>query len=161
MKKFLLLTSLAAATLLTGADILEPYRARAKKIVYGTPEDFQLGKELCAVFKKLAARRKPVFKSPLFISQFVPHRVGQLSHTETQWNDRQLFCDRRHWVTQRTDFQLPSIIKNFEDMKEAGYDGTTCWTYPGFRRAWIYYLQAANKVGNFKIFPGGSPGVGA
>ncbi|MBR2911853.1 MAG: hypothetical protein IKC05_09600 [Lentisphaeria bacterium] len=160
MRFLLILTSLAAAALLTGADILEPYRARAEKIVYGTPEDFQLGKELCAVFKKLAAQRKPVFKSPLFISQFVPHRVGQLSHTETQWNDRQLFCDRRHWVTQRTDFQLPSIIKNFEDMKEAGYDGTTTWTYPGYRRAWIYYLQAANKVGNFKIFPGGSPGVG-
>ena len=45
-------------------------------------------------------------------------------------------------------------------MKEAGYDGTTTWTYPGYRRAWIYYLQAANEVGNFKIFPGGSPGVG-
>jgi hypothetical protein len=68
MRFLLILTSLAVATLLTGADILAPYRTRAEKIVYGTPEDFQLGKELCAVFKKLAAQRKPVFKSPLFIS---------------------------------------------------------------------------------------------
>ena len=148
------------STLITYADVLKPYRERAAGIVYGTKEDYQLGKELCAVFQKLALQRKPVFPSPLFISQFVPHRIGQLSHTETQWNDRQLFCDRRYWVTKRTDFQLPSVVKNFELMKEAGYDGATSWTYPGYRRAWVYYLKAAQTVGNFKIFPGGSPGVG-
>ena len=141
-------------------DELAPYRARAEKIVYGSAEDFQLGRELCKVFAELAARRKPVLPHPLFIAQFVPHRVGQLSHTETQWNDRQLFCDRRLWVTSRTDFQLPSIIKNFQCMKDAGYDGATTWPYPGYKRAWIYYLEAAGIVGDFKIFPGGAPGLG-
>ena len=160
MKKFLLPALLALTAVLSGADVLAPYRARAAKIVYGSKEDYELGKELCGVFAKLAAKRKPVLPHPLFISQFVPHRVGQLSHTETQWNDRQLFCDRRLWVTARTDFQLPSVVKNFRDMKDAGYDGATCWTYPGYKRAWVYYLKAAETVGNFKIFPGGSPGVG-
>ena len=159
MKKIFIIP-LLLAVFIAGADVLAPYRARAAKITYGTPEDFQLGKELCAVFAKLAAKRKPVFKSPLFISQFVPHRIGQLCFTETNWNDRQLFCDRRLWNTARTDFQISSVIKNFECMKDAGYDGATCWTYPGYKRAWIYYLKAANTVGNFKIFPGGSPGVG-
>ena len=159
MKKFSLLILFAAAAL-AGADELTPFRARAEKIVYGSKEDFQLGQELCGVFAKLAAKRKPVLPHPLFISQFVPHRVGQLSYTETQWNDRQLFCDRRLWVTSRTDFQLPSVISNFQCMKDAGYDGATTWTYPGYKRAWVYYLKAAETVGNFKIFPGGAPGIG-
>ncbi|MBQ9501377.1 MAG: hypothetical protein IJU70_04380, partial [Lentisphaeria bacterium] len=160
MKRLFLLPVLLAAGL-AGADVLAPWRARAAKIVYGSPEDFKLGRELCAVFAKLAAQRKPVCEKPLFISQFVPHRVGHLSHTETQWNDRQLFCDRNLWITGRTDFQLPAIIRNFECMKEAGYDGATTWTYPGYRRAWVHYLKAAHEVGDFKLFPGGSPGVGS
>ena len=54
MKKILILPLLLAA-LAGSADVLAPYRERAAKIVYRSPEDFQLGKELCDVFAKLAA----------------------------------------------------------------------------------------------------------
>ena len=45
MKKILILPLLLAA-LAGSADVLAPYRERAAKIVYRSPEDFQLGKEL-------------------------------------------------------------------------------------------------------------------
>ena len=68
MKKFPLLI-LFAATVFAGADELTPFRARAEQIAYGSKEDYQLGQELCGVFAKLAAKRKPVLPHPLFISQ--------------------------------------------------------------------------------------------
>ena len=159
MRLFCLLFAVAGLFAgLSAADPLESYRKKAENIRYGSREDLALGEELCKVFAESGKKRKMVVKHPLFISQFVPHRVGHLSFTDTIWNDRQLSCDRRLWESAKSDFQYSSVLKNFQEMKEAGYDGATGWTYPGYRRAWIYYLKAAQAVGDFKMLPGATPG---
>ena len=158
MRKFLLIA--CCFCLVSGvfsADPLAAFRERAKKIRYGSPEDFAFGDELCKEFARIGLGRKNVVSHPLFIAQPVPHRLGHLSFTNTIWNDRQLFCDRRLWESAASDFQYSSVLKNFQDMRDAGYDGAALWVYPGFDRAWVYYLKAANALGDFKLMPGATP----